>query len=234
VSGSTTTNNTKLLNSNSVRDKWKQFKCAKHLNYIVSLKRYTSNQERCWIEEKIGNKAIPRSVDSTTEIPTKRKELMEEAERNKSPTNSSRIWWLEKGFGVWCEWERERKSEGDGGSNKWKGKERKRKGEEKKEEAAAGQRTKTGSTVSETVSTSFATAWTLKRAENDVECAENLPHWQHSLRNWRRRLRGWQTAWTQRRQKPVQLVFIPVQPVLTRENPVEWPTQPVYSTSFWI
>jgi hypothetical protein len=35
--------------------------------------------------------------------------------------------------------EGERKSEGDGGSNKWKGKERKREGEDKKEEATAGQ-----------------------------------------------------------------------------------------------
>jgi hypothetical protein len=41
--------------------------------------------------KKRGNKAIPRSDDSTSEIPTKTKELMEEAEGNKSPTNSSRI-----------------------------------------------------------------------------------------------------------------------------------------------
>jgi hypothetical protein len=41
--------------------------------------------------QKWGNKIIPRSVDSTTKIPTKRKELMEEAEGNKSPTNSTRI-----------------------------------------------------------------------------------------------------------------------------------------------
>jgi hypothetical protein len=86
-----------------------------------------------------GNKTIPRSDDSTTEIPTKRKDLMEEAKRNKSPTNSTRIWWLWEGFGVRWVWERERESEGDGGSNKWKGKERKREGEEKKEEAVAGQ-----------------------------------------------------------------------------------------------
>jgi hypothetical protein len=39
----------------------------------------------------MGNKTIPRSDDSTTEIPTKRKKLMEEVEGNKSPTNSSRI-----------------------------------------------------------------------------------------------------------------------------------------------
>jgi hypothetical protein len=37
-----------------------------------------------------------------------------------------------------------------------------------------------------------------------------------------------------RRSKPVQPVFIPVQPVSTRGKPVEWPTQPVYSTSFQI
>jgi hypothetical protein len=83
---------------------------------------------------------------------------------------------------VWVR-EGERKSEGVGGSNKWRGKERKREGEERKEEAAAGQRTKTGST-------GFAAVWTVKHAENDVDCAENLPHWQHSLRNWRHRLRG--------------------------------------------
>jgi hypothetical protein len=65
-----------------------------------------------------------------------------------------------KGFGEWCEWERERKSEGDGGSKKWMGKEWKKEGEEKKEEAAAaGQRTKIGSTGSKT---GFAAVWTVK------------------------------------------------------------------------
>ena len=79
---------------------------------------------------------------------------MEEAERNKSPTNSQGFDGS-KGFGEWCEWERERKSEGDGGGEKWTGKEWKKEGEEKKEEAAAGQRTKTGST-------GFAAVWTVK------------------------------------------------------------------------
>ena len=36
--------------------------------------------------------------------------------------------------------------------------------------------TKIGSTSSETGSTSFAAACTVKRVENDVDCASNLPH----------------------------------------------------------
>jgi hypothetical protein len=111
------------------------------------------------------NKAIPWSDDSTTEIPTKRRELMEEAERNKSPTNSQWIWWLKRDLecGVSVrERERERKSEGDDDSKKWTGKEWKKEGEEKKEEAATGQRTKTGSTDYKTGSTSFAAVWTVK------------------------------------------------------------------------
>jgi hypothetical protein len=109
-----------------------------------------------------GNKAIPQSDDSTTEIPTKVRELMEEAERNKSPTNS-------QGFGgtngiwrvVWvCE--RERKSGCDSGCKKWTGKEWKKEGEEKKEEAAAGQLTKTGSIGYKTGSTDFVAVWTVK------------------------------------------------------------------------
>ena len=39
---------------------------------------------------------------------------------------------------------------------------------------------------------------------------------------------------TARRSKPVQPVFMPVQPVSTRGKPVEWPTQPIYSTYFEI
>jgi hypothetical protein len=109
-----------------------------------------------------GNKVIPRSEDGTTEIPTKVRELMEEAERNKSPTNS-------QGFdgtnGLWSVvrvWGRERKSVGDGGWKKWMGKKWKKEGEEKKEAAAAGQRTKTGSTSYKTGSTDFAAVWIVK------------------------------------------------------------------------
>jgi hypothetical protein len=82
-------------------------------------------------------------------------ELMEEAERNKSPTNS-------QGFdgtnGLWSVvrvWGRERKSVGDDGWKKWTGKKWKKEGEEKKEASAAGQRTKTGST-------GFVAEWTVK------------------------------------------------------------------------
>jgi hypothetical protein len=102
-----------------------------------------------------GNKVIPRSEDWTTEIPTKVRELMEEAERNKTPTNS-------QGFdgtnGLWSVvrvWRRERKSVGDGSWKKWTGKKWKEEGEEKKEAASAGQRTKTGST-------GFAAEWTVE------------------------------------------------------------------------
>jgi hypothetical protein len=51
--------------------------------------------------KKWGNKTIPQSVDSTTKIPTKRKELMEEAEGTKSPTKLHKDLMAREGFGVW-------------------------------------------------------------------------------------------------------------------------------------
>jgi hypothetical protein len=43
------------------------------------------------LSQKWGNKTIPLSVKSTTKIPTKREEMMEESEGIKSPTNSTKI-----------------------------------------------------------------------------------------------------------------------------------------------
>jgi hypothetical protein len=41
--------------------------------------------------QKWENETIPRSVESTTKIPSKREEMMEEFEGIKSPTNSTKI-----------------------------------------------------------------------------------------------------------------------------------------------
>jgi hypothetical protein len=89
------------------------------------------------------------------------RELMEEAERNKSLTNS-------QGFdgskGIWrVVWVCVRgKVKATAAVRNERVKSERRKGRRKKEEAAAGQRTKTGSTSSETGSTGFAAVWTVK------------------------------------------------------------------------
>jgi hypothetical protein len=132
---------------------------------------------------------------------------------------------------VWV-WERERKSEGDGGSNKWKGKEWKKEGEEKKEEAVAGQRTKTDSTGSETGSTGFAAAWTIKaRRKRCWLCGKPATLIAQSTK-LTAQTAGLTDSADAEATKTSSPVFIPVQPVLTRGKPVEWPTQPVYSTRF--
>jgi hypothetical protein len=123
-----------------------------------------------------GNKAIPRSDDSTTEIPTKVRELMEKAERNKSPTNSQGFDGTNGLLSVVRVWGRERKSVGDGGGEKWTGNDWKKEGEEKKEEAAACQRTKTGSTGYKTGSTGFAAVWTVKARRKQCWLRE-IPAW---------------------------------------------------------
>jgi hypothetical protein len=87
---------------------------------------------------------------------------MEEAERNKTPTNSQGFDGTNGLCSVVRVWRRERKSVGDGGWKKWMGKKWKEEGEEKKESATAGQQTKTGSIGYKTGSTGFATEWTVK------------------------------------------------------------------------
>jgi hypothetical protein len=182
-----------------------------------------------------GNKAIPQSDDSTTEIPTKVRELMEEAERNKSPTNS-------QGFGgtngiwrvVWvCERERGKVDATVAVRNE-RVKSERRKGRRKRRRRRLVSWPKPVQSVIKLVQPILLQCEQLKPAENDVDCAEFQPDWQRSLRDWRRRLAGWLTARMQRRQKPVQPVFIPVQLVFTRRKLVEWPTQPIYSTCFEI
>jgi hypothetical protein len=122
-----------------------------------------------------GNKAIPWFDDSTTEIPTKVRELMEETERNKSSTNSQWIWWLK--------WDLE-----------------------------------SGVSVRE-------------RGKVEATAAVRNERVKSERRKGRRKRRRWRLV---SGPKLVQLVFIPVQPVFTRRKPVEWPTQPIYSTYFEI
>jgi hypothetical protein len=96
---------------------------------------------------------------------------MEEAEGNKSPTSSSRIWWLERDLecGV-GERGRERKMKASAAVTSERVKRERGKGRREKRRRRLVRLAKTGST-------GFAAACTVKCAENDVVCAENLPHW---------------------------------------------------------
>jgi hypothetical protein len=178
-----------------------------------------------------GNKVIPWSEDWTTEIPTKVRELMEEAERNKSPTNS-------QGFdgtnGLWGCGEsvcvRERKSVGDGCCKKWTGKEWKREGKEKKEEWQLDSEPKTGSTGYKTDSTGFAAVWTVK-ARRKRCWLRGIPV---RLTAQSARLTAQTAALTDSADAEVAKTgstgFYTGSTVSTRGKPVEWPTQPIYST----
>jgi hypothetical protein len=87
------------------------------------------NQERVRSSKNKWNRVIPRFEVWTTEIPTRVREMMEEAEMNESPTKLPSIgchkWVLE-----WWECEGERGKNGlDGGWEKRTGKKRKEEGE---------------------------------------------------------------------------------------------------------
>jgi hypothetical protein len=75
---------------------------------------------------------IPRSEDGTTEIPTRVRDMIEEAEMNESPTKLPTIWWHK--WALVCgesERKREEKRRLGCGREKGTGKKRKEEGEEK-------------------------------------------------------------------------------------------------------
>jgi hypothetical protein len=99
------------------------------------------NQKRVRSSKKKWNRAIPRSEVWITEIPTRSREKMEEAEMNGSPIKLPKIGWHKWVLEWWvCEGERERKCVGVDG---WeKGTEKKRREEGERNRGGAGRSTK--------------------------------------------------------------------------------------------